>query len=317
MQVFTEYDYVYVCFITDLSSKGFTVSSQDGGGGSDDPSADEMNSDSDENKLEHFKMFVTKRRRPLLPNFNTTKYIPSNAVLRYLDLFDNLLDILQTMHPKEIIDMLKSIMASKVHSISYFSTDFVQMLETVISSTSLLRVLFPYTNWYDHSIIRELAETSNFPESKKLLDEFDCRIDVTLPITSYPIPAPSELMVPDESSTHTVMAVKCKQYLPLLSLQDVGFVKSIMIEKFGVTEHAFVLVAVADHSSAMLFWLIPRSIVSLMIKATLEQSTSLYENGLLEIAIYPNFSFSTGNNNRIWTMAYYNDSAAMLENVSN
>jgi len=305
-----------IYLFADLSSNGFSLLSEEPSDGIKNPFSDKKSDnlvDCHESKMEKFKL---KRRWPLSPNFNIMEKTPSNVILRYLDLFDRLLELLQSMNPKEIVKSCKSVMASDSLGLSYFSPEFITMLELFTNTTSLIRILFPYTNWYDHSIIRKVVETCDFPEGIKLLDEFDSRIDVTLPIKLYPIPTPSDLTIPDESGTHTVMAVKYVQQLSSLSLQHIGVVKSLIIDKFCITKHACVLLAVANHDSAMFFWLIPKNIVSTIAIAVQEHSTSLYDKGLLEIAIYPQFAFSTGNTSRIWTMAYHNDTTAMLKHVS-
>ena len=319
--------YIQCVYIhTDLSSKGFITLSQDCNDWFDESYYDNRSDDPvrlvdhNENEMKNFKLFVTKRQRPLLPDLNAMEWsqyiLPSNVGLKYLDLFDSLVELLQIVHPDIIIEALNDVMASDTQRLTFFAPKFQKMLEKFTNATALLRILFPYTNWYDHSIIRELVEACECPEGVKLLDEFDSRIDVTLPITSYPIPAPSDLMIPDESSTHTVMAVRCDQQLSSLSLKHIGVVKSLMMNTFSITKHAFVLLAISNNSSAVIFWLIPRSVVPMINNAIQESSTSLYNNGLLEVAIWsPNFSFSTGSTSRIWMIAYGNDSAALSDNV--
>lgn len=271
-----------------------------------------------ENQLESYKI-LHKRKQPLLPDLDhaevSTYFVPSNVMLKYLDLFDSLVELLLSLHPPKLVKMISNIMASDSCSVSYFTHDFVERLKRCTSISSVMKVLFPYTNWYDHSFIRELVDACNCPEGVKLLDQFDSRIDVTLPITSYPVPAPSSIMLPDESSTHTVMVVRCEQQLSSMSLQHVKEVKSFLVEKFGVTKHAFVLLAVANRSSAMLFWLIPRKIVSMITISVQEHSATLYERGLLEVAIYPNFSLSTGSISEIWKMAFFRETDITLQQV--
>jgi len=256
---------------------------------------------------------------PFMPNLLSHSievfiyFVPSDVVLKYLDLFDNVVELLQSMHPHEVIEVLSSIKASNKYN--YFTDDSIGRMRKCTSVSSIMKVVFPYTNWYDHSILRELVEVCDCLEGVKLLDEFDARIDVILSITSYPISAPSNLIVPDKSSSHTVMAVRHNQPLSSLSLQHIGAVKSLMVGMSDITKHALVLVAVANHSSAMFFWLIPRRIVSIMTRAVVKHSTFVYEAGLLEVAIYPNFSFSFGATSRIWKMAYFRDTAAMLQHV--
>ena len=305
----------------DLSSNGFNFMPKS----SDDDIGTKELSDSvkiegsryDEKQLESYKILLHKRKQPLLPNTDAAEvfiyFLPSDVVLKYLDLFDNVVELLQSLHPHKVTEVLSSIKASDKYN--YFTDDCIERMRKCTSISSIMKVVFPYTNWYDHSILRELVGACHGLEGVKLLDEFDTRIDNTLPITSYPISAPSNLIVPDKSSSHTVMAVRYNQQLSSLSLQHIGAVKSLMVGMCDVTKHALLLVAVANHSSAMFFWLIPRRIVSIMTRAVIKHSTFVYEAGLLEVAIYPNFSFSFGSTSRIWKMAYFRDTAAMLQHV--
>ena len=238
-------------------------------------------------------------------------------LLKYLDLFDSLVELLQCLNRNEIINVLSDITASDIPGINYFTTDFIEKLrECTTTTTSLLKILFPYTNWYDHSIIRKLVEACDCPEGVKLLDEFDSQIDVSLPFIEYPILVPSNLMTPDESSTHTVMVVKCMQSLSSLLLKHIGVVKSLMINKLNIVKHACTLLAVADHSSAVFFWLIPRSVVSTIINGIQEHSGDLLQHGLTELTIYPNFSFLTSNTNQIWTTTFSSDNVTQSKQVN-
>jgi len=250
----------------------------------------------DEKELEIFKISKYTRKQ-LLPSYLKImeKFIPSNLILHYLDMIDTLIDWLQSVVPNKILKSLDSIMASDIYGIKYFSTKFVNRLKNYTTTTALLRILLPYTNWYDHSIIRELVEACDCPEGIKLLDEFDSRIDDTLPIKAFPIPKPLKHLLKFEvTSTHTVMTVKCKQQLSSLSLKDIGVLKSLMRSKFGITKHACVLLAVDNDDSAKFYWLIPRSIEPLISNAVEKLSSYLYDNELLEVKIDPNFSVSIG-----------------------
>ncbi|XP_065903620.1 uncharacterized protein [Dysidea avara] len=308
--------------LKDLSAKGFTIISkiQDGDDKCPDSSPEKKLDvglfEYNERELEKLKCSSAKKWPPIFPDKDIAdkfKYIdPCNLMLKYLDLFDALVELLQA---RKVTDALREIMASDIHGISIFNAEFVEILTKGTNTISLLRILFPYTNWHDHSIIRELVEVCDCPEGVKLLDEFDSRIDVSLPITSYPIPAPSNLMIPDESSTHTVMAVRCEQQLSSLSLQHTEVVKSLMMNTFGITKHACILLAVANHSSAMFFWLIPKSVGLIITNEVREHSGFLHDNGLLEVAIFPNFSFSTGSISRVWKTVYFSDMATMYKHA--
>ena len=229
----------------------------------------------------------------------------SNITLKYLDFFDVITELVQF---EKVIEAIDNLMASEIHHVKLFSADFVKHLQQCTNIIILLRALFPYTNWYDHSMLRWLLPTCNCSEGLNLLDEFDAQIDFALPIKDYPLPVyQSSNMTPDVSSTHTMLAIRCEQQLSSLSLQYIGKVKSKILQVFDITEHACILLTATNYTSAILYWLIPQSIVSLIYSKVQEHSILLYDNKILEVAVYPNFAFSTGNVKRIWSLTYSSD----------
>jgi len=299
----------------DLSSKGFRILKNS----SIDPDLKKP-TEYDFTEAEAFKITKGKMQPLLLPECYVStrfQYIePSNVLPEYLGLFDSLVELLKGLYPHKIIDVLSNVTASDSYGIKYFATDFIDKLREFTTITSLLRVVFPYTNWFDHSIIRELVEACDCPEGVNLLNEFDSRIDVTLPITEYPIPGPSDLITPNESSSHTVMVIKCAESLASFSLKNIIAIKIKMMDKFNITKHSCNLLAVAGHSLAMLFWLIPKSVASVIINSILKHSSDLLQLGITEVAICPNFSFLTSNTYQIWTATYCSDSITLSKQVS-
>ena len=231
-----------------------------------------------------------RKDRPILKELDIS---PCTIILRYLDLIDNLTELLQF---KDLLKALNNLMASETHQIKLFSTDFLECLKKCGTTVMVLRGLFPYSNWYDHSILRRLLETCYCPKGNKLLDEFDAQIDFTLPLKDYPLPIyQSSYMTPEISSTHTVLVVTCKQLLHSLPLQYIKAVKLAILQVFNITDHACTLLTA---TKTILFWLIPKSIVSFIHSKVEEHSAYLYDNKILEVAVYPDFTTSTGNINR-------------------
>ena len=260
------------------------------------------------------KVIGPKRNRPILPVFSKVEesvvFSPCNIMLKYFDLFDNVTELLQF---EKVLEAANNLMASETHHIKLFSTDFFKKCANAVA---VLRTLFPYSNWCDHSILRGLLEACNCHEGFKLLDEFDTQIDFTIPISDYPLPNhQSSYMTPDVSSSHTVLAIRCEQQLSSLSLQYIGVVKSVILKIFDITDHACILLTATNYSSAILYWLIPQSIVSLIYSKVQGHSAYLYDNKILEIAVYPSYTFSTGNGNRIWSLTYSSEMAAVPRDV--
>ena len=250
-----------------------------------------------------FEITEPKRSRLVCERTEECNKFPlSNITLKYFDLFDVITELMQF---EKVIEAIDSLMASELHHIKLFSADFVRHLRECTNIVSLVRVLFPYTNWYDHSILRWLLQACNCSEDLRLLDEFFAQINLTLPIKDYPLPIyQSSYMTPDVSSTHTVLSIRCEQQLSSLSLQHIGKIKSTILQAFDITEHACILLTATNCTSAILYWLIPQSIASVIYSKVQDHSSHLYDNKILEVAVYPNFAFSTGNVNRIWSLAY-------------
>ena len=274
-----------------------------------DPPACIFEFDADELKssLEKFK---SGRKRLLLSDVNKQEYFhPSVILLKYLDFFDNLVTLSQSINPKILIDSVSNIlvMAASNYCVNQFCVSFIKQLSCCANSTEVLVKLSPYFNWCDHSFLRELLEICNCFEGIQLVDEFDSRIDLLCPIQSYPMPAPSPLFIPNNSSYYTVMAIKCKQKLCSLSLHHIRKIKSELMQKCNLYRHACLFLTITKCDPAISYWLIPRILIFSISDALEKFAGSLYENGILEIAIHSiPFSFSTtGINSSVVSSSYF------------
>ena len=221
----------------------------------------------------------------------TSKYFkPSLINKEFLQLVDQLHELMQFSDPKMIIEHCNTLMASDIHNITMFPTDYVNKLKNYYHTPSLLRILSSFWTWSDTSVLRVLSRSDS--EAVRLLDEFDLQIDLSQRLVSYPLPSPSPFMASSDSSTHTVLAVKCAlQYYQCL-LKDVFEVQALMTKTFEITSHSLQLLATKG-SSTILYWLIPKSVVSLISAKTLEYNSVLYAGGILEVSIFPGARIAT------------------------
>ena len=156
--------------------------------------------------------------------------------------------------------------------------------------------LLPFITWLDHSVLQELVIASGSEDAKWLLDLFDSKIKSyhSQPITSFPIPSPSQLMIPLDDSEYTLLAVK---FHPpsrggttegMIILQDVMDIKIIMKRKWKISSHAINSIQlVAVHTKLKLFyWMVPQSIVS-MIESNLLPLVDEWKSGIVMMAILP------------------------------
>ena len=192
------------------------------------------------------------------------------------------------MNKPELVQQCKSLNASDGHKISLFSAD--QMTE-LSECNNLFMKLSPLFTWSNHSILKCLASCSS--AAVKLLDEFESKLDPLQQITLYPIPCLSSNMIPTDTSTYTVLAIRCDKELYRCTLQYVYDVQSVMIEKCDITQHCLQLLA-ARSDPTILYWTIPKCVVYLINTNVLLHSEYFYSRGILEILVYPNLLLTTG-----------------------
>ena len=263
-----------------------------------------------EDKLQSsFKKFKSKRKRLLSPTLSNKKeyFSSSSILLKYLDLFDNLAELMESLHPRTLIDAISHLVAIDTYDlcVKQFSAEYVTQLSHCSNSVEVLTKLFPFSNWCDHCVIRELLELCNCSEGVKLLDEFDSRIDLIQPITDFPISAPSSLIVPNDTSYYTIMAIKHKVELSSLKLYHIGMIKSEIIQICGLTKYSCLFLAVTKHNPVVLYWLIPRNLLSFISNALLNFADCLYSKGILEVAIYPDFVVYTSNISNVLPLEHF------------
>ena len=160
-----------------------------------------------------------------------------------------------------------SLMASETHQIPLFGEKLVKKFDNC-KSYFLLKLLFlPYITWLDHSILERLVLSSQNTVAKNILEQFTSSINYSLPVISYPIPSPSQLMIPLDGSEYTLVATQCDFEFSSVVLQKVVDIKSALTELWQITPHAIQLTAVHIQES-LLYWLIPKSVVGLIADRT-------------------------------------------------
>ena len=232
------------------------------------------------------------RKRPLSQqDSSASKYFKPSMVNReFLQLTDQLNELMQFCDPEMIMEHCSALTASDVHNIPVFPTEYVKKLQSYNHTPSLLRILSSFWTWSDKSVLRVLLKSNS--EAVSLLDKFDAQTDLSQQLVSYPLPSPSSCMVPSDNSTHTVLAVKCAQQYYQCLLKHVFEVRSLMTEKFEITPHGLQLLA-TKNSSTLLYWLIPKGVMTLISAKVLEYSSVLYAAGILEVSIFPGTRIAT------------------------
>ena len=166
-------------------------------------------------------------------------------------MIDKLVAQLHTVDMVFLADTCCALMASDVHNIKLFNYGFIKKLFKC-SHPSLLKIyLLPFITWLDNSILIELATAYEKFSVLELFCKFIHIIDDTEPITSYPIPIFSQLMIPLDDSEYTMVAVKTFQNCSKLVLKDVKDVKELLTSHWELTAHALHLVAIDYHYNCM------------------------------------------------------------------
>ena len=255
------------------------------------------------------------RKRPLSQQQSSSSkhFKPSMVNKEFLQLTDHLNELMQFCDPKMITEHCGSLMASDVHDITVFPTEHVKKLQNYNHTSSLLRILSSFWNWNNYSILRVLLDSSS--EAIKLLNEYTSRSDQWQQLASYPLALPSPCVMPDDGSTHTVLAVKCAQEYYQCLLKHVFEVQSQLMETCDLTEHSLQLLA-AKSSSTILYWLIPKSVVTLISTKVLEYSSLLYNRGILELSISPAIRITTRGLNVVGPLAFLSSTTESIKKVN-
>ena len=224
---------------------------------------------------------------------------------KFLDVKNELEHILQDCDTTAILNQCTHLMASSVNGITLFSSEYMQTLRECKHFPSFIQTLMPYYNWTDHSVLATVVDACNNSAASNLLQQFESHIDVSLPITDYPIPQPCPNMMPYDTSTHTVVAVRMNARQRIVSLQQMFDMQCLLQEKFQLTPHTLLLLA-ANNMNIIIYWSIPKCVVSVIATNITQISSDLHNSGIMELSIYPGFMFLTSSALRVGSLSYLN-----------
>ena len=215
----------------------------------------------------------------------------------FLEIIDKLAAQLHAVDVKCLANKCHTLMASDVHSIKLFTDNFIKKLFKC-SHSSLLKVyLLPFITWLGNTILIKLATVY---EEVAVLDvlELFCKItkiiDDTEPITSYPIPTFSQLIIPLDDSEYTIVAVKTFQDCSELVLKDIVDVKEFLKSHWELTPHVLHLAAIDYHYNYM-YWMIPKQVQYLVENRLNQGQRELWNKRIFQIISLPSNFFSANN----------------------
>ena len=248
---------------------------------------------------------TSMEKSPTFPD--SRKYFkPSSVQAQFLDMKIQLEQMLQDSNSQRVYEQCESLMASREHGIALFSTDYLSSLKECNETSEILQRLSPYYKWSDHSVLHALVQACNNPEAAMLLQQFDSHVDLSLPITEYPVPQPIPSMAPYDTSTQTVLAVKLNAELSKVSLQQVITLRCLIQRRCQITEHSLQLMAAAKSSTAILYWLIPKH-VSHLIDFKVIQHSSVHDSRVQEVCVYPGTLFVSADNLKLGSLSFLID----------
>ena len=224
------------------------------------------------------------------------KFDPSSVIKEFLNMKVHLQELLQPCDPLPLARQCTSLLASNVHNIPVFNTEYRVELQKVKHTHELIQKLSMFMTWDNHSILSTIAKTSNIPDATVLLTQFAKKIDLSQPLKSFPLPAPSHHMVPYDNSENTVLAIELDLELCDCTLQHAIDARSLIQDQCQLTSHCLWLLAVSKTNTTTIFWMIPRNIAYLITAtaSALQCQDCFHRNGILQLAVYPGTIISTG-----------------------
>ena len=207
--------------------------------------------------------------------------------IRFIELFIRLKEFLTKLDTQTLLEACHQLNATaRDHkTIPLFPPGFLDALD---SPEAILNKVSYTWRWNSYSSLRCVLAACKCEDGLKLLDEFDLMIDVNKSFELFPLPPPSLKMAPTLTSSYTVLSVRIEQpQTQPVPLRYIIEMSDILSEKFGVSSHALQLLAVKV-DPLVLYWMIPKSIVSFVSSGLPDQLDYLKDNGVAEVAIYPN-----------------------------
>ena len=246
----------------------------------------------------------TKHFKPssvIIPEESTSqKHLRSSSIIaNFLDMKIKLQQILQTSNSQIVLQQCKGLMASHDHDIPLFSNEYLNSLKECSLVPEILQKLSPFFNWSNHSLLTAVVKVCNNPEATMLLQQFDSQVELSLPITEYPIPQPVPSMAPYDTSSETVLAIKVNAELSSFSFQQFLELQIFIQRHFQITEHTMQLIAVKSTLS-IFYWMVPKSIAHLINSKIMQDPRS----GVQELSIWPGTLFVNASTLQLGSLSF-------------
>ena len=278
---------------------------------SDDDSATSDKKDEESSSVTSLVSVGSKRKQSedLESNHASVKRVKvsESYAIQFSRLLPKLYKLLENVSANVLTLILLQVRVDQSNMIPLFSSKDLKEYDVSASAATVLKTLRHCWSWYDFSLLKMLVKTSRVLEAVNLLDEFGSRIDFSQPLSTYPVSTISSSFVFDAESSFTVLATKVEKDYDEFTFQEAHEIKSMIVEKFEVTEHSIRLMAV-NSNPTVFYWMIPKSIVSIINAKLQEKCGGLYTNGISEVAIFPNTIVATDGALKIGSLTYFSTS---------
>ena len=249
------------------------------------------------------------RRLSSFSQLNCLKHLkPSTIEQVFQYTVKHVIELLSCCDPKLLIKWCEQFMASDTHRIKLFTPSFMNDIKQLKSSATILKVLSHYWTWSNYSILSILAQFSKI--ALDMLEEFGRRLNAALPITEYPVASLAVSMFPYATSSYTVLVLECDHKLDH-SLQLVYDMQSVITENCHITQHALLLLAV-DSNPTRLYWMIPKSVVTIVNTRVMQCSQLLFSKGVLKIFVYPTTMHVLDTTKSVWPYMLLNTTVSLV-----
>ena len=248
-----------------------------------------------------------KRASSSFSQLNCLKHLKPSTVDRVFQYtVTHVIELLSCCDPNLLIKWCEHLMASDAHEIKLFTVNFMDQMKQLKSSKAILKMLSHYWAWSNYSTLKVLAQFCKL--ALDMLEEFGTRLNIMLPITEYPIMSYAVSMFPYDSSSYTVLTLECDHKLNH-SLQLVYDMQSVITENCDITQHSLLLLTV-ENNPTRLYWMIPKSVVTIVNARVMECSQLLVSKGVMKIFIYPSTVHVLDTAKTVWPYMFLNESVS-------
>ena len=234
------------------------------------------------------------------------------VLIKFLSIMVQVNRLLQEYDKQIFLEACSNLHAysSDSHVEPLFPSHYISNITTIQEVLTKLSFLW---SWHNCSVLRALLTACNCHDGLTLLDDFEAQIDDNQPIELFPIPRLSSKMAPSSSSAYTILSIRSEHYqnqqAPLKHTREVA---TILVEVFGISHYALQLLAV-QLTPLMMYWMVPKSVISLINKKIHKHMNVLRSVGFSEIAAYPSITLFPERNWSLRSFAMLSDHPQVAE----